>query len=134
MMVKPAGKPKLILMADDSALTRTVIKKQLSVIYPDAAVTEARNGEEAITAIKNSRDVGNEFDLLLLDFMMPVKNGLEVLAFVRETDKTVPAFILTANVQDATRKKAFEIGCTGFLKKTLSADDLRAGLEPRGDI
>ncbi len=122
------GKPEApvrVLMADDSAFTRKMVKKHIDAIFPGAVVIQAANGEEAISTFDQSCADGEGFDLVMLDYMMPGKTGLEVLVHIRETNKTVPVYILTANVQSATKEKATEAGCTGFLNKTLSVDDLR---------
>ena len=118
-----------ILLADDSVLSRTVVKKQLGEMFGNVDISEAKNGSEAISMIIASRKSNQEFDLVLLDHMMPEKTGLDVLEFIRKTDKTQSVYILTANVQESVRNKAFELGCTNFINKTLNDDDLRAGLE-----
>ncbi len=122
------GQQMRILLADDSVLTRTVIKKQLVEMCGDIDVSEAKNGTEAISRISESRKLGHEFNFILLDYMMPEKTGLDVLEFIRKTDKTQPVYILSANLEESIRNRAFELGCTDFIKKTLDADALRKSL------
>ena len=76
-------------------------------------VLKAYNGEEALNIIKN-----NKVQLIILDVMMPKKDGLETLKELRENDNNVPVLILSAKSEDTDKIEGLNIG----------ADDLEDAL------
>ena len=79
---------KKILLIEDEVGVVSFIKKGLEEIGYEISV--AFDGSTALSMVKN-----NEFDLLILDIMLPDINGLEVCKKVRETDKIIPILFLT---------------------------------------
>ena len=85
-------------------------------------VVEAKNGADAIGELKNASD----FDIVLLDIIMPVMGGIEMLRVLRadENLKQPPVIVLTT---DETKKaEALEAGANGFLMKPVREKDLSA--------
>ena len=83
-------------------------------------VIEAKNGADAIGCIRSRKDI----DLILLDIIMPIMNGLEMLKVVRadENIEQMPIIILTT---DETKKtEALELGANDFLMKPIRNNDL----------
>ena len=83
-------------------------------------VVEAKNGSDAIGELKARDDI----DLILLDIIMPVMGGIEVLKVVRADNnlRQVPIIVLTT---DETKKgEALEFGANAFLIKPIRNDDL----------
>jgi len=83
-------------------------------------VVEAKNGADAIEILKTQSDIG----LILLDIIMPIMNGIEVLKIVRADGhfKNIPIIVLTT---DETKKgEALEFGANGFLMKPIRNADL----------
>lgn len=83
-------------------------------------VIEAKNGSDAIGQLKSRSDI----DLILLDIIMPVMGGIEMLKVVRADDnlKQLPIIVLTT---DETKKsEALEYGANGFLMKPIRNEDL----------
>ena len=83
-------------------------------------VVEAKNGSDAIDVLKSRDDI----DLVLLDIIMPVMGGIDVLKVVRADDnlRQVPIIVLTT---DETKKgEALEFGANAFLMKPIRKDDL----------
>lgn len=79
-------------------------------------VSTASDGEEAVEKVKN-----NSYDIILLDIMLPKKNGIEVLKYIRSNDspaKTIPVFLITNLGQENIIKEAFSIGADGYLLKS----------------
>lgn len=111
---------KRILIVDDKAtsreLLRTVLERQGYV------VVEAADGEEALR--KTRADAP---DLILLDLQMPVRNGYEVLAELRQDLRydALPIIALTASAMQGDREKALAAGFTGYLTKPVSLSQLR---------
>lgn len=88
-------------------------------------VIEAKNGADAIGFIKSRNDI----DLVLLDIIMPIMNGLEVLRVVRLDDniKQTPIIVLTT---DETKKtEALELGANSFLMKPIRSVELTEKIE-----
>ncbi len=102
-----------VLVADDARINRRTLK----VIYDSKYdVIEAENGEEAISVIEQNKD---EIDLVLLDLNMPVKNGFDVLDFMRENDllSQIPVMIITASMDQEDELRAFNSGATELVHK-----------------
>lgn len=85
-------------------------------------VIEAKNGSDAIGELKGRDDI----DLILLDIIMPIMGGIEMLKVVRADDslRQLPIIVLTT---DETKKaEALEAGANGFLMKPIRNDELVA--------
>ena len=78
-----------------------------------------KDGEEALVAFKNQT-----FDALVLDVMMPKKDGFSVAKEIRESDKNIPIIFLTAKSQTKDVVEGFEIGGNDYLKKPFSMEEL----------
>lgn len=114
-----AGNRPRILVAEDDDPMRKLIRRALEV--DGYAITEARNGREALDLARSS-----DFDLMVLDLIMPDLSGWDVLQH-RATDPrlhTVPVIIVSARRgPDVARAVAF--GVYGILPKPLEAPELR---------
>jgi len=109
-----------ILAVDDDLINIKLLKSMLMKNPDVAEVIEARNGADAISVLKERNDV----DMILLDIIMPVMGGLEMLQIVRadENLKQLPIIVLTT---DETKKtEALELGANGFLMKPVRAADV----------
>jgi DNA-binding response OmpR family regulator len=109
---------KRILVAEDEEVIRMLIVDTLE--DEDYQVDEAANGEEAIQLFKQ-----NEYDLLILDFMMPRYTGIEVIEKVRNgTSKSaIKILILSAKSQHEI-EKVLSIGANDFMVKPFSPKKL----------
>ena len=98
-----------ILVVDDDDGIRSLVKQYLN--KNKFLVTTADSAEDAIEKILIIR-----FDLIVLDVMMPGKNGLE---FIRENKKKIdtPIILLTAKGETNDRVKGLEIGADDYLSK-----------------
>jgi CheY-like chemotaxis protein len=108
-----------ILVCDNEETLRTLVRASLDRLGCD--IVEAGDGYEALEVARRVRP-----DLILLDMMMPGRNGLEVLAELR-TDASfasTPVIMLTASAQQTDRSAAFEQGATQFLAKPFSPNAL----------
>ncbi len=111
-----------VLITDDSLLQR----RTLSAIVADAGheVATACNGQEAIEKIQ-----ANPPDCLLLDMLMPVMDGVQVLEQLESQGVKLPVIVLTADVQDWLKDRCLELGVKAFLNKPVKQDQLRQALE-----
>ena len=110
----------VVLAVDDDIINLKLLKSMLLKTGKVKEVVEAKNGSDAIGVLKSRDDV----DLILLDIIMPVMNGIEVLKVVRADEglKQLPIIVLTT---DETRKsEALNQGANGFLTKPIRNEEL----------
>ncbi|MCE0484626.1 MAG: ATP-binding protein [Methylacidiphilales bacterium] len=107
-----------VLIVDDELDMRRFLHSQLCDIY---RVSEARNGVEGLALVQKE-----DFSLILLDFMMPDMDGLEVMRRLREIPKVqnTPIIILTARADEDFKIKTLKAGATDFLTKPFSSTEL----------
>ena len=115
-----------VLVADASSTMRKIILRSLGAVGI-ASATEAADGDEAVKMFKS----GN-FDLVLTDWNMPGKNGLEVITAIRKVDCDVPIIMVTSEADKSRVLEAIEAGVTDYLVKPFTADTLREKLENHG--
>ena len=111
-----------VLAVDDDMINLKLLKSMLMKSGYVSEVVEAKNGADAIGELKNASD----FDVVLLDIIMPVMGGLDMLRVLRadESLKQPPVIVLTT---DETKKaEALEAGANGFLMKPVREKDLSA--------
>ena len=105
-----------ILVVDDDDGIRSLVKKYLN--ENNYLITTAQNAEEAITKIKLIK-----FDLIILDIMMPGKNGLEFIQEYKNKLDT-PIILLTARGEAKERIEGLEIGADDYLPKPFEPKEL----------
>jgi sigma-B regulation protein RsbU (phosphoserine phosphatase) len=111
-----------VLVVDDVEDNREVLTDRLAVLGIDN-VTTAADGREALELI-----AGHEFDLVLLDLMMPNVNGIQVLETLREEDRlaTLPVIMVSASNEIAAVVRCIELGAEDYLTKPVNPTLLRA--------
>ena len=114
-----SGRRAVILVAEDNKDMREYICMLLSGDYQ---LLEAENGEAALQIIQKQT-----VDLIVSDLMMPVMDGMELSARVKENFATshIPFLMLTALTSEAQQKKSFEIGVDEYLCKPFDEDVFR---------
>ena len=105
-----------ILVVDDDDGIRSLVKKYLN--EKNYLVTTANSAEDAVEKIKII-----QFDLIILDIMMPGKNGLE---FIQENQKKLetPIILLTAKGETSERVEGLEVGADDYLAKPFEPKEL----------
>jgi DNA-binding response OmpR family regulator len=111
-----ADKIKLLLAEDEAALGQ-IIKESLET--RDFEVILCDNGEKAFDKYKSESP-----ELLVLDVMMPKKDGFTLAKEVRAIDDAIPIIFLTAKSQTADVVEGFSIGGNDYLKKPFSMEEL----------
>jgi DNA-binding response OmpR family regulator len=106
-----------ILLAEDEPALALIIKESLETRNFD--VTHSVNGEDAFDLFSKQK-----FDILVLDVMMPKKDGFSVAKDVRKIDKKIPIIFLTAKSQTHDVIEGFNAGGTDYLKKPFSMEEL----------
>src|SRR5262245_55796792 len=112
-----AGRKK-ILLVDDS---RTILMQEQMLLGRTYEVTTASNGHEAVQKARELRP-----DLVLMDVVMPVMDGLDACRALREDEATsaIPVILVTTRGAHAERGAGFESGCTDYLTKPINPVDL----------
>jgi DNA-binding response OmpR family regulator len=104
---------KRILLAEDEEIIRMLIADTLE--DEDYEVLEAADGVEAIRLFEQ-----NEFDLLILDYMMPGLTGVEVIEKVRSMDSQIKILMLSAKSQQHEQERILSAGADDFMAKPFS--------------
>jgi len=111
-----------VLLAEDDRNLGSILKSYLEAKgYPTRLCV---NGEEALQAYREER-----FDFLILDVMMPVKDGFTLAREIREQDQVTPILFLTAKSLQEDVLKGFEIGADDYLTKPFSMEVLLARMQ-----
>ena len=110
-----------ILMIDDDRDLGAMVSDYLASDH--LKVTVANSGESGLIAFK-----ANNFDLLILDIMMPGMSGLDVLKSIRQTSN-VPVIMLTARGDDVDRIIGLEFGADDYLPKPFNPRELIARIK-----
>lgn len=63
-------------------------------------------------------------DLVLLDIMMPMKDGIQILQEIRERDKSLPVVLISAKSNESSIVEGFELGASDFIVKPFSSSEL----------
>jgi DNA-binding response OmpR family regulator len=111
------------LVVDDDPDVRLVCRVALTSFGHEVLV--ARDGEEGLAAALQERP-----DVIVLDIMMPRKDGLSLLRDLRTDDSTrdLPVILLSALAASADQLRGYEAGADGYLTKPFSPDDLNSAI------
>ena len=111
-------RPKLVLVVDDQEINRDSLE---IILEDDYEIIYAENGKEAV---EQMRAHANELSLVLLDLMMPVMNGFEVMEIVREDEqlKHIPIIVLTA--EKSAELRALQMGAADFITKPFDMSEV----------
>ncbi len=108
---------KNILVVDDSKLNLRVAQNVLKVF--NANVMTSTSGQECLDLCKT-----NKYDIILMDIMMPLMNGIETLKRIRIDDKKVPVIALTADAVEGMEEKYLSEGFNDYLSKPIDKNKL----------
>ncbi len=108
--------PATILIVDDEERIRRILRMYLENV--GYVVDEAEDGFAALKLVKQI-----DYDLIILDLMMPGMDGIELCLRLRETDP-VPIVIVSARGEQADRLRGFEAGADDYVVKPFSPHEL----------
>lgn len=111
------------LIADDSGVMRKIIVRAANKAGIQD-ITEAIDGEDAL-----SKFAEEQFDLVLTDWNMPNKSGLDVIVGIRQQGSQVPIIMVTTESEKSQVLQAIQAGVSDYLTKPFEADDLLAKIE-----
>lgn len=107
-----------ILVVDDEELIREVVKEYL--LLENFLVEEADDGDKAIEMIKKE-----EYDLVILDIMMPKKDGFQTMKELKQI-KDIPVLMLSARAEEFDKLIGFDLGIDDYVTKPFSPKELVA--------
>jgi DNA-binding response OmpR family regulator len=110
-----------VLVVDDEPMLRNLLSRLLQVEGYEVLVAE--DGQSALDVVAREKP-----DLVLLDVMMPARNGLDVLGDLRRTSQ-VPVILVSALVEEADRVVGLKMGADDYVTKPFSAAELSARVE-----
>ena len=116
--------PTRVLIVDDSATMRSIVRKILSGSRFALEINEASEGIAALNQLRS----GN-FGIVFLDYNMPGLNGLETLSEIKRENPDVAVVMITSTVDQAVADRARAQGALAFLKKPFYPADIDAVLE-----
>lgn len=112
-----------ILIAEDDPFLNKVMRSTLK--DEGFLIETAQNGEEAIHKIKEGA-----YDVILLDLIMPIKTGFEVLEEVKAKKSKTPILVFSNLSQPADRQEALALGAKEyFVKSDMSIDEVAAAVK-----
>jgi PAS domain S-box-containing protein len=112
-----------VLCVEDQKINQKVISLMLT--YAHCNVSIASNGKEAIERLEKE-----EFDIILLDMVMPVMDGIETLRIINLKSKPHPPIIaLSANVLDEDKDRYYSAGVQDFISKPINAEELYSKID-----
>jgi len=111
------NRPIKVLLAEDELSLAQIVQESLET--RGFMVDLAKDGEEAQNYFNT-----NSYDILVLDVMMPKKDGFTLAREIRESNGEIPILFLTAKSQTKDVVEGFEIGGNDYLKKPFSMEEL----------
>jgi two-component system chemotaxis response regulator CheY len=112
-----------VLVVDDSGTMRKIVVRALNHVGFSDTV-EAGDGAEALTVFQ-----ANQIDLVLTDWNMPNKSGLDLTKDIRALGSKVPIFMITTEAEKERVVEAIQCGVTDYLMKPFTQDVLQEKLQ-----
>lgn len=118
------GKLPVILVADDEPVNRSLIQRRLE--RAGYNVVTARDGREAVDKTRETLP-----DLVLLDVMMPLMDGLEACRIIKEDEATrdIPVIFLSARDETDVKVNGLSLGANDYISKPFKAEELLARVD-----
>ena len=116
------GSPKNILIVEDSATTRALIRAVIEDMG-DFSTVEAGSGFEALKLLPTQ-----EFHLVITDVNMPDINGLEPIHFIKSNPRygNIPLIIVSTERSEEDKKRGMALGAMAYITKPFKAHELQA--------
>lgn len=110
-----------VIVADDSRVMRNIIDRAIKPIGLETI--HAGNGQDVLDSLETH---GQDIGLILLDWNMPVMNGLEVLESMQRNDlyQNIPVLMVSTEAEREKMDKAFKAGARGYLSKPFTPEKL----------
>jgi len=109
-----------ILVADDTQMNQIVISKLLDKMKISHIVVN--NGQEAVDTFLSGK---YHFGLILMDIQMPIMDGIHATRIIRERNKNIPIYGITANIMKDEQEECLNIGMNGIIIRPISQQNLK---------
>src|SRR5215467_5049284 len=113
-----------LLIADDHPLFRGAMRQAVAGLFGGADIAEAGSFDDVARIL----DRGGEVDLILLDLTMPGVRGFSGLMYLRAQYPSVPIVVVSANDDPPVIRRCMDLGCSGFIPKTLGIEAMRTAI------
>jgi two-component system response regulator AtoC len=123
-MIQPVKNGKTILVGEDEREVRSYLEVALKC--QGYSVECAEDGDELLAVLRNS---DTPISAILLDLLMPRKDGIDTLREIRRLDKDVPVIIVSGASSPLNVVEAMKTGATDFLAKPVTHEDLRTAIK-----
>ncbi|MBM7599877.1 DNA-binding response OmpR family regulator [Virgibacillus halotolerans] len=110
--------PAILIVEDEHKLSRVL---QLELKYENYTTEIADNGKDALRLMEEK-----DWDLVLLDIMIPELSGMEVLRRIRRTDESTPIILLTARDEIHDKVSGLDLGANDYITKPFQIEELLA--------
>jgi two-component system invasion response regulator UvrY len=110
---------KRIIIADDHHFIRLGLIQILKDEYPSVVIKEVGDGESLLQEVKEK-----EWDLVISDLDMPLKNGLEALVQIKQIKPHLPVLILSIFTEDLYAVRVLKAGASGYMNKNAAPYEL----------
>jgi len=107
-----------VLICDDSGFARRQMARSIPDGW-DVDIAFAENGQQAIDLIREGKG-----DVLFLDLNMPVMDGYETMAYIRQNDLPCLVIVVSGDVQAQARSKMLSLGAIDFIRKPIDNEKL----------
>lgn len=114
-----------ILIVEDHALVREAMAQTLCRLEPGLACVEATGAEEALGLL----DDGGDWDLAMVDLMLPDLSGFSLLGMIAKRFPDVPTIVVSALDDGDSVRRAMKAGASGFVSKCSSGEELRSAVK-----
>jgi len=114
-----------ILVVDDHSLIREALRGTLKDLEDDVAILEAGDSRQTLALAEQHSDL----DLILLDLMLPDRDGFSLLAELRERYPAVSVVVLSAHDQRSHVMRALDLGALGYIPKNASREVMLRALQ-----
>jgi len=114
---------KTILIAEDNQNNYLIISEILK--YTSAKTIWAKNGQDAIDIYDSNPNI----DLILMDVLMPIMDGITALETIKEKNAKIPIIVLTALTESEEKSKSFKAGCDNYITKPVNRKELLSTID-----
>jgi two-component system, NarL family, invasion response regulator UvrY len=113
-----------VIVADDHAVARSGLGAVIQLLYPNAEIEEAVNGEALIEKCRNIK-----FSLAITDITMPGCNGIQAVEQIRQVQPGLPILVLSMHPENQYALRAINAGAMGYLEKGTTAEELLKAID-----
>src|SRR5690625_4502121 len=118
MQVTKSSQQAILIVEDEQKLSRVL---ELELQYENYKTAIANDGKEALRLMEEK-----DWDLVLLDIMLPELSGMEVLRKIRRTDEVIPIILLTARDEVHDKVSGLDLGANDYITKPFQIEELLA--------